>query len=148
MQCGVVTTCGVTSIRQSPGDPRVPVSQCRLQVRLLSRLVVVLSAVLQDEAMAGLLAKCGATNSFTLVRYSPPQLLASYSRSPPQVAYEILPSCLWSYLGYGRSARAGRRRPRRSCWGCSGRGSGSTRGRTGSGSSPLIQGVVLTNCLV
>ena len=108
MQCGVVTTCGVTSIRQSPGDPRVPVSQCRLQVRLLSRLVVVLSAVLQDEAMAGLLAKCGATNSFTLVRYSPPHLLASYSRSPPQVATLRSSPAAYRLLGPGVAGVRGR----------------------------------------
>ena len=62
MNHGIVTTCGVTSIKESPGDARVPIS----------------AAKLADEEMDGHLESTGATDFFTLVRYNMPELLDDY----------------------------------------------------------------------
>ena len=59
---GVVTTCGVTSIKQNPGDARIPIS----------------AAKLEDEEMDNHLESTGATTFFTLVRYNMPELLEDY----------------------------------------------------------------------
>lgn len=58
----IVTTCGITSIKYSPGDARCPIS----------------AAKLEDDNMKELLLSSGATNFFTLVRYNPPELLDDY----------------------------------------------------------------------
>ena len=59
---GVVTTCGVTSIKKNPGDARIPIS----------------AAKLADEEMDDHLESSGATTFFTLVRYNMPELLDDY----------------------------------------------------------------------
>lgn len=61
---GVVTTCGVTSIKENPGDARIPIS----------------AAKLADEEMDDHLESSGATTFFTLVRYNMPELLDDYMR--------------------------------------------------------------------
>ena len=61
---GIVTTCGVTSIKENPGDARVPISATKLA----------------DDDMKDLLESSGATTFFTLVRYNIPELLEEYSR--------------------------------------------------------------------
>ena len=66
---GIVTTCGVTSRKENPGDARVPIS----------------AAKLADTEMDDLLESSGATTFFTLVRYNMPEPLEDYVRENEDV---------------------------------------------------------------